>query len=134
MYTLGKQGGRFSQACKDFGLTISLKKTKVLGQDTEAPPVITFDDFELDAVCQFSDLGSTVTDNLSLDGYRDRQEDLESSLNTHSSHGSSGDKPQAVCECKYGGLQWLCYQRIAVWQRDMDLICRAGEKAQLIPH
>ena len=25
---------RFSQACKDFGLTISLKKTNVLGQDT----------------------------------------------------------------------------------------------------
>ena len=26
----------FSQACKDFGLNISLKKTNVLGQDTEA--------------------------------------------------------------------------------------------------
>ena len=37
----------FSQACKDFGLTISLKKTNVLGQDTEAPPVITIDDYEL---------------------------------------------------------------------------------------
>ena len=36
----------FSQACKDFGLTISLKKTNVLGQDTEAPPVITIDDYE----------------------------------------------------------------------------------------
>ena len=33
----------FSEACKDFGLTISLKKTNVLGQDTEAPPVITID-------------------------------------------------------------------------------------------
>ena len=30
----------FSQACKDVGLTISLKKTNVLGQDTEAPPVL----------------------------------------------------------------------------------------------
>ena len=54
----------FSQACKDFGLTISLKKTNVLGQDTEAPLVITID---LDAVCQFTYLGSTITDNLSLD-------------------------------------------------------------------
>ena len=42
----------FSQACKDFGLTISLKKTNVLGQDTETPPVITIDDYELDAACQ----------------------------------------------------------------------------------
>ena len=34
----------FSQACKDFGLTISLKKTNVMGHDTETPPVITTDD------------------------------------------------------------------------------------------
>ena len=57
----------FSQACKDFELTISLKKTNVLGQDTEAPPAITIDNYELDAVCQFTYLGSTITDNLSLD-------------------------------------------------------------------
>ena len=57
----------FSQACKDFGLIISLKKTNVLGQDTETPPVITIDDYELDAVCQFTYIGSTITDNLSLD-------------------------------------------------------------------
>ena len=57
----------FSQACKDFELTISLKKTNVLGQDTKAPPVIGIDDYELDAVCTFTYLGSTITDNLSLD-------------------------------------------------------------------
>ena len=49
----------FSQACKDFGLTISL--------DTEASPVITIDDYELYTVCQFTYLSSTITDNLSLD-------------------------------------------------------------------
>ena len=37
---------RFSQACKDFGLTISLKKTNVLGQDTMELPAITIDDYE----------------------------------------------------------------------------------------
>ena len=57
----------FSQACTDFGLTTSLEKTNVLGQDTEIPPVITIDDYELDDVCQFTFLGSTITDNLSLD-------------------------------------------------------------------
>ena len=51
----------FSQACKDFGLTISLKKTNVLGQDIEAPPVITIDDYELDVVCQFTYLGSIIS-------------------------------------------------------------------------
>ena len=33
----------FSQACKDFRLTISLKKTKVLGQIVNTPPFITID-------------------------------------------------------------------------------------------
>ena len=63
----------FSQACKDFGLTISLRKTNVLGQDPEAPPVITIDDYEFDAVSQFTYLGSTITDNLSLDAEIDKR-------------------------------------------------------------
>ena len=62
-----------SQACKDFGLTISLKKTNVLGQDTEAPLVITIDDYKLDAVCQFTYLGSTTTDNLHCDAEIDKR-------------------------------------------------------------
>ena len=62
----------FSHAYKDFGLTISLKKTNVVGQDTEAPPGITNDDYELDAVCQFTYLGSTITDNLCLDAEIDK--------------------------------------------------------------
>ena len=57
----------FSQACKDFGLTISLKKTNVLGQNTDAPPVITIDNYQLDAVQQFTYLGSTISDDLTLD-------------------------------------------------------------------
>ena len=57
----------FSQACKDFGLTISLKKTNVLGQDIPAPPVITIKDYELKVIHQFTYLGSTITNNLSLD-------------------------------------------------------------------
>ena len=39
---------RFSRAWKDFGLTISLKKRNVLGQDTMELPSITIDDHELD--------------------------------------------------------------------------------------
>ena len=58
---------RFSQACKDFGLTISLKKTNVLGQDTMELAAIAIDDYELDVVKQFIYLGSTITDNLCLD-------------------------------------------------------------------
>ena len=63
----------FSQACKDFGLTIRLKKTNVLGQDSEVPLVITIDDYALNAACQFTYLGSTITDNLSLDPEIDKR-------------------------------------------------------------
>ena len=63
----------FSQACKDFGLTICLKKTNVVGQDTEAPTVITIADYELDAVSQFTYHGSTINDNLSLDAEIDKR-------------------------------------------------------------
>ena len=44
----------FSKACQDFGLTISLKKTQVMGQD-------------LEVVHDFVYLGSTISDTLSLD-------------------------------------------------------------------
>ena len=61
------------------------------------------------------------------------KEHCEGSFNSRSSHGSSVDKPQAVYEDKYGGLQCLYNQHIAVWQRDVEYICRAGEKAKHIP-
>ena len=41
---------RFSQACKEFGLSISLKKTYILAQDTTTSPPITIDNYQLDAV------------------------------------------------------------------------------------
>ena len=58
---------RFSQACTDFGLTISLKKTNVLSQDVDTPPAICIKDHQLEVVHQFTYLGSTISDNLSLD-------------------------------------------------------------------
>lgn len=64
---------RFSMACEDFGLTIGLKKTNVLSQDTSTAPAIAIDDYQLDVVHQFTYLGSTITDNLSLDVELDKR-------------------------------------------------------------
>ena len=58
---------RFSSACDDFGLTISIKKTNIMAQEPELPPSIKIDSQELDVVHEFTYLGSTITDNLSLD-------------------------------------------------------------------
>ena len=84
----------FSQACMDFGLTISLKKTNVLWQDIEEPPVIIMEDYELDAVY----LPRLHHHWQPLLGPRDQQEDWEGHFNSCSSHGSSVDKPKLSVE------------------------------------
>ena len=58
---------RFSQACEDFRLTNSLKKTNVLSHDVDTPPTITIDDYQLKVIHQLTYLGSNISDNLSLD-------------------------------------------------------------------
>lgn len=58
---------KLSHACKEFGLTISLKKTNILAQDAETPPVITINNTELEVVDSFTYLGSTVSSKASLD-------------------------------------------------------------------
>ena len=57
----------FSDACKEFGLTISLKKTEVMGQDVSTTPEIKIDEHTLGVVTAFTYLGSTISSNLSLD-------------------------------------------------------------------
>ena len=64
---------RFSYACQDFGLTISLKKTQVMGQDTDSAPAISINDHELDVIHDFVYLGSAISDTLSLDAELNRR-------------------------------------------------------------
>jgi hypothetical protein len=58
---------RLSHACKEFGLTISLKKTNVMVQDVDSPPTITIDGYKLEVVENFTYLGSTISSSLSID-------------------------------------------------------------------
>ena len=58
---------RLSKACKEFALTISIKKTEVMAQDAEIPPSFCIDGSNLSVVDNFKYLGSTISSNLSLD-------------------------------------------------------------------
>ena len=58
---------RFAKACDEFGLTISLKKTNIMGQDISSIPSISIGDHSLEVVEDFTYLGSTISSNLSLD-------------------------------------------------------------------
>ena len=57
---------RLSQACKDFGLTISLIKTQIMAQEIDLRPHVTVLYHELDVVHDFLYLGSAISNSFSL--------------------------------------------------------------------
>ncbi|GFR69797.1 RNA-directed DNA polymerase from mobile element jockey [Elysia marginata] len=57
----------FADTCREFSLTISLKKTNNIGQHVDTTPTITIDEQILEAVEKFTYLGSTIFNNLSMD-------------------------------------------------------------------
>ena len=63
----------FSSACKKFGLTISVKKTEVMSQNVETPPTIKIDNKPLQVTNNFTYLGSTINNSLSLNPEIDRR-------------------------------------------------------------
>ena len=70
---LQRMADQFTDACKQFGLTISIKKTNVCVQDVRIPPSLKIDGITLEAVENFTYLGSTVNNSLSLDVELDRR-------------------------------------------------------------
>ena len=60
-----------SRACKEFGVTISIKKTEIMCQMTPNDPAITIDGKTLSNVQSFRYLGSTITSNATLDAELD---------------------------------------------------------------
>ena len=57
----------FTCGCSKFSLTISLKKTNIMGQDLSSIPSISICDYILEVVEDFTYLSSTISSNLSLD-------------------------------------------------------------------
>ena len=57
----------FSDACRHFGLTISLAKTQVIGQDIQEIPSLFIHNYKLEVIHEFVYLGSAITGNLSID-------------------------------------------------------------------
>ena len=58
---------KFSDACNDFGLTISLKKTEVMHQPAIGKPSVTANGQRLNVVNRFTFLGSTLSQNVVID-------------------------------------------------------------------
>ena len=63
--------GRFADACRHFGLTISLAKTQVVGQDIKEILSLLIHNYKLKVIQEFVYLG--ITDNLSIDSELNKQ-------------------------------------------------------------
>ena len=70
---LQRMADQLSDACKQFGLTISIKKTNVCAQDVRNSPLIKIDSTILETVDNFTYLGSTLNNSLTLDVELDRR-------------------------------------------------------------
>lgn len=57
---------QFSHAYKEFGLTISIRRMEVMGQEVPSSPSITIINIVLEVADHFTYLGSTISSNLSL--------------------------------------------------------------------
>lgn len=57
----------FADSCTEFSLTISLKKTNIMGQGVSSTPQISIGNHTLEVVDNFTYLGSNISSNLSLD-------------------------------------------------------------------
>ena len=57
----------FSDVCNEFGVTVSIKKTNVLGQNVSPAPSISIGDNSLDAVEELTYLGSVISSSHNMD-------------------------------------------------------------------
>ena len=119
----------FSDAAKNFGLTISLKKTEVLYQspphEAYGPPHISIDGTNLNAVEHFTYLGSVISNDATV------SKDLDNHLSKASS--SFGKLKESMAESlalplhKDPGKQGHRRSHPPVWCKDMGFISKADQ-------
>ena len=115
----------FTCACPEFSITISLKKTKIMGQDISSIPSISIGDCTLEVVEDFIYLGSTISSNLSLDWQ---------GSNSNCSPCKEGLGKLHVDHQHWDeGVSSLCAQHTALWQWCMDSVLPPRTQTQCLP-
>ena len=112
-----------AHACKEFGLTISLKKTKVMRQDASEVPSISIRDYTLEVVEDFTHLGSLISNNLSLEAQiGKRNSKAASSVSRLSKRVWENDKLTMDTKIlAYNNNS--CVLALTLWQRNLDCLC-----------
>ncbi|XP_067881216.1 uncharacterized protein [Heterodontus francisci] len=122
---------RFAAACNEFGLTISLKKTNIMGQDVRNAPSINIGDHALEVVQEFTYLSSTITSNLSLDAEIYKRMGKASTATSRLA--KTVGKWRTDMEHKSPRVSSLCPQYLALRQRGLDNVCQPRATSQFIP-
>ena len=120
----------FSDACQDFGLIISLKKTQVMGQDVDSPLAISINDHELDVIHDFVYLGSAILDTLSLDKELNRRIGKAATTMTRLTKKAWNNSKLT----EHTKIQSLRREHPPVWQQVMNIACPTRAKAQCFSH
>ena len=122
---------KLSHTCKEFELTISLKKTNMMAQDAESPPVITIENTQLEVVNSFTYLGSTVSDMLNLDT------EISSRITKAAGVMAKLDKRvwnnSLLSERTKALVYQACVLHPVVWKGVLDSLRQAGKVPQLVP-
>ena len=116
-----------AHACKEFGLTISLKKTKVMRQDASEVPSISIRDYTLEVVEDFTHLGSLISNNLSLEaqiGKRNNKAAFAMSKRVWENDKLTMDTKILA----YNNNS--CVLALTLWQRNLDCLCLARTSPQ----
>ena len=116
-----------ARAWHEFGLTISLKKTNIMGQDVSQIPNISIGEYTLEVVDTFIYLGSTIASNLSFRRWAELKDRQGSNGN-----GPSGQKGLGQLHADHQnqdeGQSSLRAQHTALQQRNMDLVLSPREQ------
>ena len=117
-------------------LSACRRQNNVMGQDTQSPPAITINDYKLDSDHQLVYVGSTITDNLSLDTEINKRVRKAATTLTHpTSHVWSNFKltvkTKMVCTMPAFLAPYMYY--MTARHGPHVHVCQTGKGAQLLP-
>ena len=117
---------KFSNACKEYGLTISIKKTQVMGQNVTVKPQLQIDNQLLETVQEFTYLGSTISSNTSLNAELTRRIAKATGVMAQLTKRVWENK-NLTKHTKRKVYEACVLSTLFVWQRILDDLCPAGE-------
>ena len=119
---------QFAHACREFGLTISLKKTNVIARDASQVPSVKINDYTVEVVQDFTYLGSNISNNLSLDTEINRR--IGKAAVTMAKLSKRVWENKMLTE----NTKMRVYQHSPLWKRIVDHIHVPGAPPQHLPH